>query len=175
MTTPEWFVRLRTFEHSAVHLETLSYYHADLEAFDAWRAGTLTTTVHLPDFAAWQELVRSHTAEGRSMARVRILDEPPTEYQRFEIWLSQWNELAGESVRAISRSRAEEVGLMPAGFDFWVLDERTLLVMAHDEQGLLGEVPITTDRGRVAAALDLWHLALANSEPNPIDLLEQHR
>lgn len=171
MTTPDWFRRLQTFRHSAVHLETLPYYQADLDAFDRWRAGQLETTVHLPDFAAWQSLVRTHTIAGRRMARVRILDEPPTEYQLFEVWLSQWNELAGESVRAIARSRAETIGLLPAGFDFWVLDEEVLLVMTHDRNGLLGEVPVVTNPGRVNKALELWHLAHDHSEPNPLHML----
>ncbi len=172
MNVPEWFRRLQTFRRSAVHLETLPYYHADLEALEDWRAGRLTTTVHLPDFAAWQDLVRAHTTAGRTLARVRVVDEPPTEYQLFEIWLSQWNELAGESVRAISRTRAKQVGLLPAGFDFWLLDDEVLLVMAHDTNGLLDDVPIVTDKADVDEARRLWRIADANSEPNPLHLLD---
>lgn len=62
------------------------------------------------------------SASGRTMDRVRVHDNPPTDSQRWLRWLGKWNSDAGEQIAYLDRSVAIEAGLVPAegfGDDFW--------------------------------------------------------
>ena len=62
------------------------------------------------------------------------VDEPPTEYQRFEAWGSQWNVAAGEVIEYLPRAKALAVGL-PDHADWWLFDSATLALMEFDPDG----------------------------------------
>ncbi|WP_373872604.1 DUF6879 family protein [Actinoplanes couchii] len=63
-----------------------------------------------PGLADWYVLVRRHTTAGRPMTRIRIVDEPLTDYQRRLIRLDRWNIEAGEVTDHPDRAVGVEVG-----------------------------------------------------------------
>jgi hypothetical protein len=153
---------LGSFRHSAYHLEQQAHYAADLDQYRVWLAGDRTPLPELwPGFRDWCDLVRSHTVAGRRVERVRILDEPPTPYQQWELWGGRWNTTAGEIIRYLARRTATDIGLIPAvgPDDFWLLDNRRLITLAWDTDGSRGPTRLVTDPDRVTAARKWWAIA----------------
>ena len=117
MATPiseEEFDRvLATFERNAFRLETrnayaLGYERDGLRALPRRLAGAATRTGLV---AAMAGADRRLTREGKRISRVRVLAEPPSDYQRWELWAAPWHSQAGERIRYMPRSRAERIGL----------------------------------------------------------------
>jgi hypothetical protein len=94
-----------------------------------------------PDDLAWMDdwlaMIRAATAGGRRFARVRVVDTPLTDYQRFGHTVAQHNNAAGEDIRYLARDRAGAVGL--PNHDYWLFDSRKLALMRFgDEDRFLG-------------------------------------
>ena len=82
----------------------LGYERADFERF---LAGPPTPPPQLDWWQPWLEQIARLTRDGKHIARVRVLAEPPTAYQRWEIWAAPWHAQAGEDIRYLPRrSRA---------------------------------------------------------------------
>jgi hypothetical protein len=96
------------------------------------------------------------------MERVRVQEDPPTGYQRFERWLDQWNIPAGETMRYMTRQRAHEVGLLPAAGhdDWWLLDSDRLIVMRFAPGGRRVANELVTDPETVLQACKWRDLAV---------------
>lgn len=75
----------------------------------------------------WFEAVRRAVDAGRVVQRVRVVDRPPTPYQRFELSLAPFHAQAGEEVRFLSAPVARDLSLPP--LDFWLLDERRVVTL----------------------------------------------
>jgi hypothetical protein len=147
MTADDFNNLFDRFEHEAFRLETLPVYTVEQEQpyFAAWLAGTVPPLDEVPYFVEWQNSIRAATAAGRRISRVRVVEEPPTPYQRFEVWGSQWTAAAGEVLRYMPRSRAETIGL-PLGRDWWLFDSQRLAVMDFDPTGRPLGGTIITDK-----------------------------
>lgn len=160
--------RLEAFEHSGLHFEAQTYYAADLPLYRRWLAGDLTLADVEADsgYIDWFANVRRHVAAGHVMRRVRILDDPPSDYQRFEEWLTALNVAAGEEARHLSRSHAERLGVLPALTDGWILDEAELIRVEWSPAGDLKRVTSTTDPGAVRRALDWFRIAFDAASPH---------
>lgn len=133
----EFAAQLRSFRRTAFRLELQPSYAQPYEAASiaAFDAAQPQDPLQVREFAAWFEQVRALTREGRRMARVRVHEDPPTAYQRWERWLdSQLNTPAGEDIRYLTRPRAHEIGLLPAAgdVDWWLLDDERLITMTYD-------------------------------------------
>src|SRR5262249_15425047 len=117
-------------------------------------------------YATWLAKIRAATAAGKRVERVRILDEPPTDYQQWEVWSGQFNTAAGETIRYLPRSRAAAIGL-PGDHDWWLFDGEKLAVMRFSDEGepLGGE--ILTEPAVVAEHRAWWELAVAHSQATP--------
>jgi hypothetical protein len=130
---------LRSFEHTAFRLELQRSYSvpAEAERVSRFLAGDLTPPTDMPAAQAWFNQVAAQAAEGKRIERVRVQEEPPTPYQRWERWYGHWNTEAGESIRYMTRQRAHEVGLLPAAGDddWWLSDSCRLMVMRFDNEG----------------------------------------
>lgn len=104
-------------------LETLQAYDVDeereeLEAF--LRTGRLDT----PGDEEWQAMIRRHVAAGRSLRRVHIVEEPLSDYMRYEIAGYLRNQEAGEDIRLIPVPAGEwPEDLPPLGTDYWLIDD----------------------------------------------------
>jgi hypothetical protein len=98
------------------------------------------------------------------MGRVRILAEPPTDYQSWELWAAPWHAQAGEQIGYLTRSQANALGL-PTRYDWWLLDEQAVIVMRFDETGRIAGKDLVTDPGIVAEHREWRDLAVRHAVP----------
>ncbi|KMS77647.1 hypothetical protein ACZ91_63955 [Streptomyces regensis] len=133
LVSGEAFLRLfEEAESSAYRLETrVSYGIPDEdEPYAQFLAGEDPGTDW---FEPWLVLMRSVTSRGTRVERVRIIDSPPSDYLRFELWGTPHNLSAGEDIRYLDRSAAVQLGLPT--YDYWVFDDRLVARLqfgAHD-------------------------------------------
>ncbi|MQA08586.1 MAG: hypothetical protein GEU98_08535 [Pseudonocardiaceae bacterium] len=82
-------------------------------------------------------MVRDATAAGCQFSRVRVVDTPMSDYNRFSHMVAQYNNAAGEDIRYLRREQAEAAGL--PNDDFWLFDSKLLLKMRFsDDDRFLG-------------------------------------
>jgi hypothetical protein len=152
---------------SAFRLEARRSYALGYErpVFEAFVAGQdPLTPPELDWWRPWLERVARVTAAGRRIRRVRLVDSPPTDYQRFGIWSGAWNVAAGEDIRYLSRAVARQAGI-PDDKDWWLFDSAALVRMRFDDDGDLAGRDLVTDLGRVAVYQELQDLAMALAVP----------
>lgn len=163
----EFLGTLLSFEHTAFRLELQRSYAEPNEApqFAAFLRGDPQPGPDDPVLRDWYRSVAEHTAQGGRMERVRVQEDPPTDYQRFERWLDQWNIPAGEVMRYMTRDRAYEIGLLPAAgtADWWLLDSARLIVMRFDAAGHRTVNELITDPETVLQACMWRDLAVHHS------------
>lgn len=138
-------------------------YAVDLdEYYEAFIADRIEDPTEDPAFADWLEYVSTLTAAGRRMERVRVQQDPPSDYHRYARWVGGWNVKAGEVIHYTTRDRAAEVGLLPeAGDDdWWLLDDMRLVIMEFDPAGTLTGLRLETDDAPLMRARTLRELAL---------------
>jgi hypothetical protein len=151
---------LRTISNSAFRLETLDAYaldyeRADFELFLAGRPGP-------PPWQEWLEQVAAQTRQGKTVSRVRVLAEPPTDYQRWMLWAQPWYERVREDIRYMPRSRAAALKL-PLEVDWWLLDDERLVLMYFTSVGQISGKILITEPGIVARYREWRDLALRNA------------
>lgn len=147
--TPEEFEAIfDRFQRSAFRLELLDYYAAANEAEPLRRflAGQ-------PQDPAWREpwkqFIREAVRDGRRVARVHVIDEPLSDYLRFELTCGYpAGAAAGEDVRIFLRHLYPKL-IFPA-HDFWLFDDREAVVMAYDGHGGFLGADLTSDPDVVA-------------------------
>ncbi|MER5616686.1 DUF6879 family protein [Streptomyces sp. NPDC002215] len=150
----------REFRHTAWRLETRCGYASDRNSpkWARWQAGEDVAG----DTSAWLENVSGQTAAGKRIERVRLVDEPPTEGQRFLLASAPGNVDAGEDIRNLTRVRAEQLRL--PDYDFWLFDSKTVARFAFDENDTTLGVYVTEDPAEVLAACQArdaaWHHAV---------------
>jgi hypothetical protein len=127
------FGRLFTDIHSSwFRLETLQHYDVEYEREDlaAFLRGEPIDTNPGP----WQATLRDHVSAGRQLARVHVLEEPLSDYVRYELAAYVPNVDAGEDVRVIAVRNGEWPEDVPR-HDFWLFDDERLWLMDYDPQG----------------------------------------
>jgi hypothetical protein len=127
------------YGHTAFRLETRERYNepGEAEPVRQFLAGH-------PDYAwneEWAAMMRRRTALGQRMARVRIVDEPHSDYTRFGLDLARVNVAAGEDIRYLPRAQAKDFDL--PGHDYWLIDSCKVGILRFtDDDVLLGaEIP----------------------------------
>lgn len=86
-----------------------------------WRAGEPRPADHN---ASWGDQIRTWTAEGRTIGRVRVESDPLTEYQQYQhAWTFPANSAAGEVLYLLDAATAAELALPQQ--DFWVFETDT--------------------------------------------------
>jgi hypothetical protein len=126
----------RNFEHTAFRLETLQTYSVEYEEEPIRRflAGELRPRD--PSKDEWCGLIRAARDAGKRMERVHVVEEPLSDYLRYELgWSYGPNVDAGEDIRIAPVSAGFWVDDLPRGRDFWLFDSRDLWIMEYDEQG----------------------------------------
>ncbi|MFL1431607.1 MULTISPECIES: DUF6879 family protein [unclassified Nocardiopsis] len=154
----------RRNRHTAWRLETRTYYGKldEDRPFQEWLTGK---EPDLEWFTPWLRMVREETATGKRMERVRLIDDPPSDYLRWELWGTPYNLGAGEDIRYLPRTHPI-VAELP-DHDFWVFDSRTVARLAFDGDRFLG-VHLSEEPSEILAALQArdaaWHHALPFTE-----------
>lgn len=133
------------FTHSAVRLETLQTYSVpgEAERIAAWKAGrprperSVRTNGYLREVA-------EHVIAGRQRARIRIVDEPLSEYVRYQITGYLESQAAGEEIEIAVRQGANTRAMIDLGAltdDFWLFDQNystaRAILMRYDGNGQL--------------------------------------
>jgi hypothetical protein len=100
----------------------------------------------------WLARIATSTVAGKSWTRLRVVDDPLTDYQRYQMQGYVESQAAGDQVRIAPRAAA---GQSP---DFWLFDAATdhahAVLMRYDDNGALGAREPVTDRNTVAALAD---------------------
>ena len=159
---PEWAALFTDFRQSAFRLEIRQHYTApdEQEEFGRFLAGEEPQ----PELTWWTELARGHIAAGRSMCRVRVIVEPPSDYTRFELAAYPVMAAAGDDIRIISIAPRS----WPPGIpheDFWIFDDQDLWILHYDETGFLYCAELADDPQVVADHLGWRDTALELSIP----------
>lgn len=174
----EFGAALTTYQRSAERLELQRRYlePSEAEPFAAWLAGDRTPPTQIPALADWYRQIRRLVDDGRTMARVRVHDEPPTDYQRWERWGGRWSLEAGETLRYLTRRHAHKVGLLPGAGnqDWWLIDDEQLIVMTFDADGRRIRNDLTDDPAAIEQARHWWDLAVRHSVPDTCDAPTNH-
>ena len=123
---------LENFKESAFRLERMAAYNIaeEAEMLAAFRRGE---KVQLPEDHPWPPLVKRQCSSGKVMQRARVVDRPPTEYQRFELSLYPHSVAAGERIHVYERGSIPEILLYEV--DFWLFDNHTVYILNYDAEG----------------------------------------
>ena len=152
------------FEHTAWRLEARREYQVDYES-DRYKTFLRGEDPGIAGREGWLGTIREITGRGLRVERVRLFDDPPTDYQRFLLWGTGHTVAAGEDIRYLTRTSSEEVGL-PAR-DFWLFDSRVLGEFRYDGDRSLG-MELTEDPAEVLTGCQIrdaaWHYAIRYEE-----------
>lgn len=163
----EYWRQLAGYERTAWRFEQQPAYYVgyEREQFDRFLAGTPEPPDQVDDLRDWFAQIRQQVAEGKSIGRVRIVDEPITDYQRWMQWMDGWNRGAGETIQYLSRRGAQEAGILPAAgdTDWWLFDDERLMLMHFDGEYRRIKVELLVDEPEIAKARTLRELAIRAS------------
>lgn len=121
-----------SFKHEAFRLEMLPSYGVASED-DELQDFLTTGQLAIPDDDQWLVRVRHFRATGRWVGRVRVLQQPLTDYLRYEFAVYSHTVRAGEDVRILDVSGQIDLGLPSC--DFWLFDEARVVRMDYDTDG----------------------------------------
>lgn len=161
VTGEEFDDLFRQYRHTAWRLETRTFYGVlhENEPFQRWLVGDDSD---IEWFKPWLKMMRAELATGKRMERVRLIDDPPSDYLRWELWGTPYNLGVGEDIRYLPRTHPI-VAELPE-HDFWVFDSRMVARLEFDEQGSVLGASLSEDPVQVLAALQArdaaWHHAL---------------
>ncbi|WP_406185883.1 DUF6879 family protein [Streptomyces sp. NBC_01006] len=109
--------------------------------------------------------MRRQTGAGKRVERVRLIDDPPTTYQRCGLTGVPAALEAGEDVRYLRRAKAEEAAL-PAE-DFWLFDSRYVALFHYEGDEPVG-LELIEDPAHVLRYCQVrdaaWHYAIPYRE-----------
>jgi hypothetical protein len=168
ITEDEFSEALRTFKRSAFRVEAQpAYALGDEQAdFDRFLAGSPTPPPEMAWYRPWVDQVAQWTRDRKTISRVRVLAEPPTDYQRWLLWGAPWFASIGEDIRYMNHSTAHRIGLPLQ--DWWLLDGERVIVMHFTAEGEVSGKELVTDKEFVASYRMLRDLALENSTTETI-------
>lgn len=113
---------------------------------------------------SWLRMVGQAAAEGRRFARVRVVDLPMSDWNRYSYELARHNIAAGEDIRYLDRQCVDDL----PDQDYWLFDSSRLLVMRFDESDRFVGAEIVDDPAVIVqhnywrdAA---WHKALRRDD-----------
>ncbi|WP_425824597.1 DUF6879 family protein [Streptomyces fractus] len=150
------------FEHTAWRLETRRRYASDEET-ETYAQFLAEGRVDW-DMDSWYcETIRRQMEAGKSVARVRLLDDPPTKGQRYLLVNAERNRALGEDIRTLDRAQAERLKL--GSEDFWLFDSRLVARLHFNDTDELLDVELITEPSEVVRYAMLrdaaWHHASA--------------
>lgn len=167
----EFWEAFTTFERSAWRLEHQPAYYIGYERvqFDCFLAGHPQSPDENDDLRDWFRQTRRLVAEGKTIGRVRVVDEPLTDYQRWMQWMDRWNRDAGETIQYLPRSAARAAGLpVDGGPDWWLLDDQRLMLMHFDDEYRRVKVELLVDEPEVDQAREWREQAIKAAAGKPM-------
>jgi hypothetical protein len=157
------------FRLSAFRLEILPAYSvpAEAERLAAFREGRA-----LPERSPRTNSFLADIEESRgrkTWQRVRVVDEPPTDYECYQLSATYRESVAaGEDIRIVVRSLASGLDR-----DWWLFDNKTAALLEYDREGRFADAEVSTDTGVIDRCRRQRDDALAASVPLA-EYLAQH-
>ena len=141
-------------ERSAFRLETRPQYLVPQERdeFDRWRSGQ-PLPLPTPESNPWLARIKSTTAGGYRWYRVHVLDDPLSDYLRYELWGYRANQAAGEEIYLAER--AAHPSLDQLREDFWLIDDNAAVRVIYDDEGHFVRLERADDVGPYRSMHDL--------------------
>lgn len=162
---PAWLGLFTGVRSSWFRLETLQRYDVDYEAVDFER---FLLTGHLKNEPGeWQRMITAHTQAGRELRRVHVIEEPLTDYLRYELAVYEHNQQAGEDIQVLPSVRGEWPDDLPRGYDFWLFDNADVWKMIYEDDGRFIASEQVTDPVEIGQCRRWRDTALARSIPLP--------
>ncbi|MGH3646809.1 MAG: DUF6879 family protein [Micromonosporaceae bacterium] len=157
MNDDEWWTEFTKIKYTAFRLELQPAYLVpeEQEPVRRFLAGEVTDPWQDEDRKhPWWKLVTELTEGGGRMERVRVFEDPPTDYQRWLRWTSAVNVATGEVQWYVTRQQAHEFGLLPAAgnVDWWLFDSDRLIEMEFDQEGRRVRTELVTEPETVVQA-----------------------
>lgn len=119
-------------------LETLQAYDVEDE-HESFAEFLRTGRLDSPGDVEWRAMIADHVGAGRTLQRVHVVEEPLTDYVRYEIAEYVRNHEAGEEIRLLPVPAGEWPEGIPRDTDFWLLDDgqptETAWAMEYDDDG----------------------------------------
>lgn len=151
-----------TFKHTAFRLETRRRYASD-EGTDTYAQFADTGNVTW-DMDSWYcRTIRAQVADGKSVTRVRIVDDSPTQGQRYLMANAVRNTELGEGIHNLWREDAARLRLGTE--DFWIFDSRLVALLNFDDADNLVDVELITEPAEVVRYSTLRDAALHHAIP----------
>ncbi len=98
----------------------------------------------------WPWLARIAVNPAAGKQRVRVLDEPLTEYQRYQLGGYVESQAVGDEIRVARRGAAPHLAAALAT-DFWLFDGTTAVILAYDGEGAFTSAQARPRRRRAHA------------------------
>jgi hypothetical protein len=162
----EEFDRLFTdFHYTAYRLETLQRYTMPYEEEPLRRFLAGEPYPDDPTIKKWLTIVQDSVIAGKQIQRVHIVQEPLSDYIKFELeWGYPGNHKAGEEILIIP----VEKGQWPDGLpkhDYWLLDSKQLIIMRYGPEGAFLTAELVDDDVEVKKHNHWRDLALDKAIP----------
>ncbi|MGW4790955.1 DUF6879 family protein [Nonomuraea sp. NPDC004297] len=160
---PDTFARLfENFQHSAWHLEMRRGYAVD-QATETYAQFVAGETPRWDMNSSWARTIGTKTQDGCAVGRVRIVDDPPTEGQRYLLAHAEYNDALGEVVHNMWRQDAYRVNLPDE--DFWIFDSHIVALCLFDDDDNLTGAELITEPARVNQYNRLRDIAVHHAIP----------
>jgi hypothetical protein len=144
------------FRYTAFRLETLQVYDVFYEKDEFARFLDGAPRGEFPGIGGWIEgTVAKAVAAGKHLHRVHVVEEPLSDYVRFECaWAYEHTVEAGEDVRLLAVGKGEWPGELPR-YDYWLFDSSQLVAMLYEKDGTFRSAEIVDDPEMIVRA-NLW-------------------
>ncbi len=160
MNSEDFSALFDSFRHRVVRFEALPAYSvggAEAERIQAFRDGRPRPERSVRT-SPWLARIATSTLEGKSWSRVRVVDNPLSEYQRFQLSSYVESQAVGEQITITPR------GAMPDhGPDFWLFDDgfpgACAVLMHYHDDGRLDRRELVVDPGMIAAMAGVLRIA----------------
>ncbi|MFI5880196.1 DUF6879 family protein [Streptomyces sp. NPDC051554] len=150
------------FEHTAWRLETRRRYASD-EATDTWAQFVQGERPTWDLTTPWSVTIREKIAGGAKVGRVRLVDDPATQGQRYLLAYAEKNTALGEDIRNLSRAKADRLSL--GNEDFWIFDSRLVALLRFDADDNFTDVELITEPAEVVRYAMLRDAAMHHAVP----------
>lgn len=144
-------------------LETLQEYDVGYESNEF--LGFKTTGRLERELGMWQRMISNHVAAGRVLRRVHVIEEPLTDYLRYELAAYAINGKAGEEIRLVPVRKGTWPDGLPRNVDYWLFDDEDLWSMTYDGSSRFVAAERVDDAGRLTQARQWRDVALERSIP----------
>lgn len=148
-------------------LEAHSTYSVDVEQprFRAYLAGEPYDPESEPK--EWYEEIQRRVSDGIAYRKVRVVEGPLSEYERWEFeWSYTATEKLGQRTFVLDRSESTELPELPP-YDWWLIDGRVVLRMRYDDAARFLGAERIDSAAAVAEHIRWRDAALAATVPFP--------